>query len=376
MDCKFIQNGIAISYDHVVKPCCVWKIGPEWAQTQQLSNTNLATWHISQPVVGLQKTLHQGKWPTACGECARIENRGRSDSMRLNGNSSYADYSPSDITLEIRPGNTCNFACQTCWPAASSRVAQYHSQAGLIDIKPINSKRIDDFEFLLPIKHRIRDVILLGGEPFYDKACREFLAWSQQHLSANITMFTNGSIIDWDFLTQYQGQITLVFSMDAVGRAAEYVRMGTVWDNVWGNYQRAKSMVNTRVNITTSVYNYHHLESLMELLTPDWPEVVSFGTPFDEYLLEGTVPAELRKEIVDSLNRAVRIVESANIETGQQQNAVNALNSIRIRLQDQPWNPDAHQQWCKFVNDMDRVKGISAADYCSTLAKLLQYKVS
>ena len=32
-------------------------------------------------------------------------------------------YIPTDdITLEIRPGNTCNFACQTCWPEASSRV--------------------------------------------------------------------------------------------------------------------------------------------------------------------------------------------------------------------------------------------------------------
>jgi MoaA/NifB/PqqE/SkfB family radical SAM enzyme len=376
MDCKFIQNGIAISYDHVVKPCCVWKVDNEWKQTQHLSNTNLATWHISQPVVDVQKKLRQDEWPAACGDCARIENRDRSDSMRHNGNSSYADYGPNDITLEIRPGNTCNFACQTCWPAASSRVAQYHSQAGLVDIKSVNSKRINDFEFLLPIKDRIRDVVLLGGEPFYDKACREFLAWSQLHLSANITMFTNGSMIDWEFLEQYPGKITLVFSIDATDRAAEYVRMGTVWHEVLANYQRAKKMVNTRVNITCSVYNYHHLESLMNLLTPDWPEVVSFGTPFDEQLLEGTVPVELREEIIGSINRAVRLVESASIETGQKHNAINALNSIVTKLQTQPWNPEGHQRWCKFVHDMDRVKGIAAADYCSTLAKFLQYKVS
>lgn len=376
MDCKFIHNGIAISYDHVVKPCCVWKVDPAWRQTQQLSNTNLATWHISQSVVDVQKKLRQDEWPTACGDCARIESRGRSDSMRHNGNSSYSDYGPSDITLEIRPGNTCNFACQTCWPAASSRVAQYHNQAGLIDIKSVNSKRITDFEFLLPIKHRIRDVILLGGEPFYDKACQEFLNWAQQHLSANITMFTNGSIIDWDFLNNYQGQLTLVFSIDAVGRAAEYVRMGTVWDDVWSNYQRAKTMVNTRVNITTSVYNYHHLESLMELLTPDWPEVVSFGTPFDEYLLESTVPVELRDEIVDSLRRAICLVKNANIESGQQHNAVNALTSVITRLQTQSWNTAGYQQWCDFVRSMDRVKGIDARDYCDTLNKLLTYQPS
>lgn len=376
MDCKFIHNGLAISYDHVVKPCCVWKVDNDWHQHNRLSTTSLADWHVSQPVINIQQSLARDQWPAACSDCARIESRGRADSMRVNGNSAYAHYDANDITLEIRPGNTCNFACQTCWPEASSRVAQYHSQAGLIDIKSLNSNRITDFEFLIPVRHRIRDVILLGGEPFYDKACREFLNWAQQHLSANLTMFTNGSMIDWDFLNNYQGRITLVFSLDAVGRAAEYVRMGTIWSDVWSNYQRAKTLVNVRVNITTSVYNYHHLESLMELLTPDWPQVVSFGTPFNEHLLEGTVPVELRGEVIDSLHRAMRLVESANIENGQQQNAINALNSISTRLQNQPWNHDAHQRWCKFVHDMDRVKGIAAADYCSTLAKILQYKVS
>lgn len=374
MDCKFIHNGLAISYDHVVKPCCVWKIDNNWQQQNHLLITNLADWHTSQPVINIQQNLKQDQWPTACGDCARVESHGRADSMRVNGNSAYAHYDANDITLEIRPGNTCNFACQTCWPEASSRVAQYHSQAGLINIKSVNSTRITNFEFLLPIKDRIRDVVLLGGEPFYDKSCREFLTWSQQNLSANLTMFTNGSMIDWDFLTNYQGQITLVFSIDAVGRAAEYVRMGTVWSDVWSNYQRAKTMVNVRVNITTSVYNYHHLESLMELLAPDWPEVVSFGTPFDEYLLEGTVPTELRDEIVDSLHRAICLVKNANIESGQQHNAINALTSIATKLQTQPWNVNGYQHWCDFVQSMDRVKGIDAKDYCNTLTKFLTYQ--
>jgi sulfatase maturation enzyme AslB (radical SAM superfamily) len=376
MDCKFIHNGLAISYDHVVKPCCVWKIDSAWQQQNQLSTTDLADWHTSQSVINIQQSLAQDHWPTACGDCARVEHHGRSDSMRANGNSAYAHYGANDITLEIRPGNTCNFACQTCWPAASSRVAQYHSQAGLIDIKSVNSNRITDFEFLLPIRHRIRDVVLLGGEPFYDKACREFLSWAQQNLSANLTMFTNGSMIDWDFLSNYQGQITLVFSIDAMGRAAEYVRMGTVWSDVWSNYQRAKTMVNTRVNITTSVYNYHHLESLMELLAPEWPEVVSFGAPSSEYLLESTVPTELRGQIVDSLLRAVDLVKNANIESGQQHNAINALTSIASKLQTQSWNTAGHQQWRNFVQSMDQVKGIAAGDYCSTLNKLLTYQAN
>jgi hypothetical protein len=88
------------------------------------------------------------------------------------------------------------------------------------------------------------------------------------------------------------------------------------------------------------------------------------------------VPAELRGEIVDSLHRAVDLVKNANIESGQQHNAINALTSIASRLQTPLWNADGHQQWRNFVQSMDQVKGIAAGDYCSTLNKLLTYQAS
>lgn len=375
MECKFIKHGIAISYDQVVKPCCVWKVDADWQTVHHLNKTDLADWHNNLDLVEKRSELDADRWPSNCKECKVIESQGRQDSSRGNGNSAYSHYQDNDITLEIRPGSTCNFACQTCWPEASSKVAHYHSQAGLIDIKSINSIRFDDFEFLLPIADRIRDVVLLGGEPFYDKSCRAFLSWAQEHLTANLILFTNGSMIDFDFLKRYQGKITLVFSLDATNRAAEYIRFGTVWQEVLDNFKRAKELVTVRVNITGSVYNFHHLESLMELLTPDWPEVVSFGVPEELYLLENVVPVELRQRTIDSLNRSIALVKTANIESGQQHNAINALQSIVTKLESQPWDPVQHQVWCDFVTSMDRVKNIQVQDYCTVLDKILQYKV-
>ena len=95
-----------------------------------------------------------------------------------------------------------------------------------------------------------------------------------------------------------------------------------------------------------------------------------------EYLLEGTIPVELRGEIIDSLHRAIHLVEDADIESGQKSNAVNALTKIATELQVQAWNQTSHQQWCNFVGKMDRVKGLAAGDYCSILDKILQYKIS
>lgn len=378
MECKFIQHGISLSYDQIVKPCCMWKISPEWSASNQLANTNLVTWHKSTQVLKKKEILDQDQWPTDCNLCEQVEQQGRADSMRGNGNHSYAGYQDDDITLEIRPGNTCNFACQTCWPEASSRVAQYHSQAGLINIKNLNSNRIDNFEFLLPIANRIKDVVLLGGEPFYDKACLKFLSWAKDNLVANIMMFTNGSVVDLDFLKSYPGKITLIFSIDAVGRAAEYVRYGIVWEEFLANYLKVKLLPNVdiRVNVTLSVYNYNSINDVIDMLCESWPSVVTFGTPRLDYLRESSIPNELRQDIINSLEQAIKKLESTKIESGQQSNAINAITSIINNLKRVPYNILNHQQLLDFILKMDRVKGINAEDYSAFFGQLLQQKVS
>jgi sulfatase maturation enzyme AslB (radical SAM superfamily) len=290
-----------------------------------------------------------------------VEQNGRQDSMRGNSNHAYADYVDQDITLEIRPGSVCNFACQTCWPAASSRVAQYHHQAGLINIRTVNSNSIDDFEFLRPIADRIRNVVLLGGEPFYDPSCGKFLAWAHENLQASITMFTNGSHVDWDWVDAYPGRITMVFSIDAVGQAAEYVRYGTDWLVVLANYRRAQAhaKIELRVNITMSVYNYHLILDVINLLTPQWPSVVSFGQPRQTHLTEVSIPPAQRPQLIQGLQTAVDQLLAANIEIGQQHNAVNALGGVIANLKQSNFDAEQFDRLQKFVRKMDQVKRIS-----------------
>jgi sulfatase maturation enzyme AslB (radical SAM superfamily) len=320
-------------------------------------------------VVKIQQELAKEVWPVNCQRCAHIEQQGRQDSGRGNGTSAYSTYKENDITLEIRPGSVCNFACQTCWPEASSRVAQYHHQAGLINIKNVDSTSIDNFEFLLPIIGRIQDVVLLGGEPFYDPSCQKFLAWAQKNLQANITMFTNGSHVDWDWVDAYPGKITMVFSIDAVGPPAEYVRVGTNWSIVNSNFVKAQThpKIQLRVNITTSVYNYHLIEGVIDLLTPQWPTVVSFGTPHQLYMRESVVPVETRKELIQSLERCIDKIWQSQIESGQQHNAVNAIQSIINNFNQLSFDADLFQQLRQFVKSMDQVNRINIVDSATPL---------
>lgn len=374
MECKFIKHGIALSYDQVVKPCCNWRLDNAWRNQNHISQVDLATWHRSPQVLHTLKQLENNVWPAACGKCAEFEQQGRGDSIRGNSNRSYKNYEDGDITLEIRPGSVCNFACQTCWPAASSRVAEFHSRAGLIDIKSVDSTSLDNFDFLLPVAGRIRDVVLLGGEPFYDKSCLKFLKWANENLTANIIMFTNGSKIDFDFLKSYTGKLTLVFSLDAVGLPAEYIRYGTNWVEVMKNYLAVRELPNidVRVNITCSVYNYLYIEEVIEFLSYSWPTVVSFGAPNSSYLLESAIPLEYRADIIHSLERAIAIVERTDIESGQKSNAINALSAHITNLQAKPWAESDYKQLRDFVRRMDQVKNIAISDYCGAVAKILE----
>lgn len=373
MQCKFLKHGIAISYDHVVKPCCEWRQDINYSTENHISQVDLTTWH--QKNIVFEQQLANDVWPSACTRCEHRENQQRNDSSRLSGEHAYAHYANDDITLEIRPGNVCNFSCQTCWPEASSRVSQHHAQAGLIDIKSINSTRIDNFDFLLPIADRIQDVVLLGGEPFYDPNCKRFLDWAHDNLHSNITMFTNGSAVDWDWVGQYPGRITMVFSIDAVGRAAEYIRFGTDWSQVLSNFQRAQTHANVdvRVNITVSVYNYYYLDQVIDLLLLQWPEVVTFGSPQTDYFLESCVPHQYRTAIIDRLQSTCVKILKSTVPPDQKTNAVRALKSIISNLKTTSWSHTQHTALKTYVQKMDQVKHVSVKDYCAFLTDVLNF---
>jgi organic radical activating enzyme len=372
MNCKFLDHGLAIGYDSVVKPCCAWNGDQTWKKQNHLSQVSLDDWHQSHSVIAIKNQLSQDQWPAECTVCeqAEFENRG---SIRGDGASAYVNYNLDDITLEIRPGSVCNFACQTCWPAASSRVAQYHHQAGIIDIKTVNSSPIKQFDFLEPIAHRIRDLIILGGEPFYDKDCLKFLQWATQNLTARIIMFTNGSAVDWEWIDSYPGKIVLVFSIDAVGRAAEYIRFGTDWSVVEQNLQKARThaKVELRANITMSAYNFSYINDVINLLIPNWPAVVSFGVPDELHFKESVIPSKHRDNIIVKLQKSLENIQQATIESGQKSHATNALTSVINNLQTQPWDHESFVKFQNFVVSMDQVKKIHISDYCSDVADML-----
>jgi organic radical activating enzyme len=372
MECKFLSHGFSLKYDKTIVPCCSFVPDNNWIENNQIANNDLSIWHDKDDVKHLREQLANNIWPKECYKCQKLEDQGRGDSTRLNGASSYGNYADDDITLEIRPGNTCNLACQTCWPEASSRVYQYYVSADIIPNKKISSSHTD-FEILSSIKHRIKDVVVLGGEPFYDKNCLKFLSFAKNNLKANIIIFTNGTFIDYDFIENYNGKIKLVFSIDSVGKSSEYIRFGSNWDKVKENYLRCKkySHVEACVNITVSAYNISYIKELIAFVSDDWHQV-TFGVVQEPHLKLEIIPIELREKIIESLEETIKILLSSNIEAMQQINAINAIKNYKEILSNNNYDEVNHKKFIDFVHKMDKVKGIKAEDYSEFLYQLIK----
>lgn len=375
-----LQHGLAISYDGYLKPCCVWTADKDWKIRNHITTNDLSTWHQLPALTQARDMLAQNQWPDQCVACRNQESQGRSDSIRLGANRAYEDFTGDDITLEIRPGTVCNFACQICWPEASSRVRDFYQRAGVISITGIDTEKIVDFGFLDSIAHRLKNVVILGGEPFYDRECRRFLAWAADHLDCNMIMFTNGSMIDWDWVKRYH-KLVLVFSLDAIDRPAEYIRFGTEWSVVRDNLAKSQSLPNidTRVNVTISAYNFWYVTDLMRFLARKWPSVVTFGhaesisgsgvdqSKFDQ----SVIPDRYRLELTEILHQALDVLHQSDIPEDQRSNAINAIKSELDAFDCISYNAENHKTFVEFVRNMDRVKHINVRDYCPELARIL-----
>ena len=393
MRCQFLKHGLAIDYNRLLRPCCSFHGDQIWRDQNQLHQVDLMTWHSRPQLLKLQQQMSQDIWPTECGVCQDIESQGRGDSMRLNAESAYAHYQEQDITIEIRPGNVCNFACQTCWPEASSRVTDFYRKANIDTttdwtagdsnvIQIAQARHGLDLDRIAAVLPRVRDIIILGGEPFYDPECKRFLAWLvDNHCEANLLIFTNGSCVDRSMLEHYAGKVTLIFSLDAMGDAAEYIRYGTVWQDVVDNYRHCRGLenVSTRVNVTVSTYNFHLVGPLLEWLAEDWPEVVSFGIASTVnntwFMDESVLPLLSRAWVVDQLQTSWNFLEQANIEHYQKLNAQNALSAIIDRLKHMGFDTIKFYRFVEFVKAMDRVKHTDFAKSMPVLADMLGYQL-
>lgn len=279
--CPILWSHAEVRHNGDVYPCCVSK--------ERIGNGNdntLSELYHSDQMNRIRKELLSGIRSAGCEKCWRHEDDGlisnRQWFLKKYSHDFYSTWHDhlKLRSLDLKPGNVCNFRCRVCNPTSSSIIAEEYRQTQLrkgIAI-PVVGDRWDGYnEFMWAELDRlipdIENLDFYGGEPFLLKELRSFLhkvvADSQaEHIRLHFN--TNGSIFPVeliDTLSQFR-EIDICLSIDNIGSRFELERGGS-WAEVEQNILRFKELAESKPNWQVSIFptvniqNIYYLEELI-----------------------------------------------------------------------------------------------------------------
>ncbi len=290
--CAWADSGIALHNSGRCLLCCHSQTYLQDNNQQDLYldvNTLQDAW-TSPTRQQIQADLDAGIQHPNCSACWAEENAGRS-SRRLVANQQFKDL-PQNAhrpqLIDLKPGNTCNLACRTCWPEVSSKwyrdyweleahkqepdYKKYLASWGRIksSYEPENTRLWTELEsWLTDVKY----YDIYGAEPMllsnvFDilkQAVDKNLAHEQSlHINTNGTIWNQRYI---DTLTQFK-HVALDISVDGIGPHFDYIRYGETWSTVEKNLDRYQELVRKHPNIsmcvcvTVCAYNIWYIQDI------------------------------------------------------------------------------------------------------------------
>jgi sulfatase maturation enzyme AslB (radical SAM superfamily) len=213
----------------------------------------------------LEYTSSATDWLPECSVCKQIEDSGaggqslRSLSFdRISKTNAAGDC----ISLEISFDNKCNAACLSCGPKFSTTWEKYNRKYNLnthITAKDASEELFQEFINRVPLD-KLETIYVLGGEPFFSDTNLKFLKHlDSTHPALNtVTLLyqTNGSILPSKEVVSYWKkfkQVTVSFSIDAIGQRFEYLRWPLNWNEVEHNVKTLIATTSVKFNVNSTI---------------------------------------------------------------------------------------------------------------------------
>lgn len=301
-----------------------------------------------------------------CRQCWETEQRGYESSRQQHivwlKDSGHDPISKELLRLDFSVGSVCNAKCISCNGGSSTTWAAEDYKFGInkhkYSLKPGN-----DQEQITSIDvGKLEQLYFTGGEPFMSTRPVELL----QHIKRNgdigkltVQSNTNGSVRPSDELIDLWKQCSTVeiyFSIDAVGRAFEYIRNPLSWKEVKENLEFVKSLSNNIHVKIAPVVGVHNIDSFVDMY--QW--FVTLNLPEESLCIHrcwGDLDLANASEALKAVWR-----EKFNVENSwaQQLSSMIAWPGI---------SNDA--RWIKWLNEMDRRRNYHWRDELPGLASSL-----
>lgn len=265
----------------LVYPCC---LTPNNFPIGDLRENTLAEIWNNDKVKTLRKDLLDGKQPQSCNLCFKHEKHNK-HSFRNHLNTTFkhhmhklaetnkdGSFDNSEIVYwDFRFSNICNMKCRTCGPQLST--GWYDDTKKLYGKLPddVPNEKIKDilWEQISSLFDVVEDIYFAGGEPLIMEEHYKILKTldEQKKYKVRLRYNTNFSQLKYKKLNILEiwpkfDFVEVGASLDGYGKHAEYIRRGTVWEDIEKNIKNQKIFapnIKFFINCTVGVLNAHHL---------------------------------------------------------------------------------------------------------------------
>ena len=385
-------------------PCCLADTKEDYGNTNKQSIASL--WN-SDLAKSLRRNMSSDQPSAACKRCYELESDASAYTLRKNMNYKFAhhfskvadtlpDGTHNDVNftyMDLRFSNLCNLSCRSCGPTFSTVWYDDFIKAfGEVNPNDAEQKYIqlknnpDFLKELWPLLDTVEEVYWAGGEPLVTAEHWDIMNyWISSGRAGDITInyttnFTNlmykkQSILD---LWKHFKIVNVAASLDASYKRAEYIRKGTVWNDI---VQNRKTMLEQVPNIyfeitpTVSMMNVLHLPDFhrewLELGLLSDPTYFRINNLIDpDFFSTRVLPKKYKDEVTEKWLNHFAWLESQSFDLSQngwissatgildsmnKENKSHLLKTTLIELE--RWDVIRNEQWwnalpeLKFLED-------------------------
>ena len=310
-----------------------------------------------------------------CKGCYELDKQGLT-STRQNAIRDYPLLNKSNIEhrieyYDLRYNNLCNFSCRTCGPDFSSSISheitaspalqKYHNN--IVTRKNTYENIADDITDNLSNLNRI---LFTGGEPLLIKDNLRILEKliELNNTDCEILITTNCSVMnkEWISILKNFKRVHWTLSLDGVGKSAEYIRHGTVWNNVLDNIKNILTLNHSvAINTTLSAYSLLDISRVIELFvelkkSATSPLEIWFGVcQWPSHLSPGVLTGKLADRARQELEKSIKLLSA--VEDNPERCVLDLKNILNLLSTCS--NSKTISTFAEFTKDLDLVRNQS-----------------
>jgi len=351
-----------------IRHCCEWKGDAfegsinEYATSEYLSKIKTAMENHDTDIISKN-----------CVECIETESLGdKSARFYINKYVESGRYTPGELgKLDYRPDNLCNLKCRMCGPGSSSLIeeeyitpevqqtaSKLHFNTGINSpIQMRDTEDILDFDL-----SNLKEIAILGGEPTVNKKVfpiLDYLIENNMNESTKLNYTTNCTSINkpWMSRAEQFKEIHVNLSIDAAGKAYEYIRTGAEWHKVKNNIPKI-------IDIAEDYNIQMVVQTTSFAIIEDWIEYfLQFPTD--------TINMTPMYGVAGKLDCIPDHVKDAKIKYLEKLNHPTADQAIK-HFKNYSYNPDSVRLFKKRTTFLDKIRGTSIYDLDPIFEELLK----